>query len=506
MKMLVFLCLISSLAILQSTILHSVNVKSETNESEKDISEEFLRVKRNSAIVKNIVKSDEDPSLILVKWFKSVIDGNLELKPENSELNNNIIKNKPAKNFFEDCANDGYFNISDTLVINEKGQYEGQGKMIYDRKALCRMLHQIHSIEGKIVKGHPYGEATIMYRDGSHSNANFDNQGVLDGLNVRFWCKFGACNEFELEAWRKPRHLKEISTYNKGYKSGINYEFKSGGGFIVGLDDLSGPDVAYVYPDMKTMIVGQFKKGQLISGLEAELTGLAYAENGLLRPLYEIKGQKSITYSISNQTWIGSDPLIRDPLEEKYLYVGNSSMEGAGRGVFLKTKARKGFIVGFYNGVRMTDIESKVKSEDRKSPYRIDNDWARSNEILNMPMHYRSLEIYNATLGHLINHNKKPNSWYGMIDHPRFGKIRSIVLLKDLEANEELFADYGYLEQYASSESMIKSLYHASKWFMNKSDDEFHKDMKFHIKYMKKKVEDLKPYMGIFKTITNMIK
>ena len=41
---------------------------------------------------------------------------------------------------------------------------------------------------------------------------------------------------------------------------------------------------------------------------------------------------------------------------------------------------------------------------------------------------------------------------------------------------------------------------------MNKSDDEFHKDMKFHIKYMKKKVEDLKPYMGMFKTIANMIK
>ena len=100
-----------------------------------------------------------------------------------------------------------------------------------------------------------------------------------------------------------------------GHKIGINYEFKSGGGFVVGLDDLSGPDVAYVYPDMKTMIVGRFKKGQLVSGLEAELNGLTYADNGLLRPLYQIKGQNSMTYSVSNQTWIGSDPLIRDPLE-----------------------------------------------------------------------------------------------------------------------------------------------------------------------------------------------
>ena len=100
-----------------------------------------------------------------------------------------------------------------------------------------------------------------------------------------------------------------------GHKIGINYEFKSGGGFVVGLDDLSGPDVAYVYPDMKTMIVGRFKKGQLVSGLEAELNGLAYADNGLLRPIYQIEGRNSMTYSVSNQTWIGSDPLIRDPLE-----------------------------------------------------------------------------------------------------------------------------------------------------------------------------------------------
>ena len=143
----------------------SVNVRSETNFSEKTNSEDILRVKRNSAIVKNIVKTGEDPSLRLVQWFKSVIDGNLILKPEKSELNEDKNENKPAKNFFEDCANDGFFNISDTLTLNEKGQYEGQGKIIYDRKAMCRMLHQIHSIEGKFIKGHPYGKSDCSCAD-----------------------------------------------------------------------------------------------------------------------------------------------------------------------------------------------------------------------------------------------------------------------------------------------------------------------------------------------------
>ena len=74
----------------------------------------------------------------------------------------------------EDCANDGFYNISDSLTLNGKGQFEGQGKIIYDRKAMCRRLHQIHSIEGNFLKGHPVGPATITYRDGSHSKAKFD--------------------------------------------------------------------------------------------------------------------------------------------------------------------------------------------------------------------------------------------------------------------------------------------------------------------------------------------
>ena len=80
----------------------------------------------------------------------------------------------------------------------------------------------------------------------------------------------------------------------------------------------------------------------------------------------------------------------------------------------------------------------QVKVESRKSQYRIDNDWAKPTEILDIPIKFRDLKNYNATLGHLVNHSQKPNTWYGMFEHPRFGKIRSIVMLKDAKAGEEL--------------------------------------------------------------------
>ena len=55
------------------------------------------------------------------------------------------------------------------------------------------------------------------------------------------------------------------------------------------------------------------------------------------------------------------------------MYVSNSTIKEAGRGVFLKRKANKGQVIGYYNGVKMSDLESKLKIEDRKSQYRMDN-------------------------------------------------------------------------------------------------------------------------------------
>ena len=94
-------------------------------------------------------------------------------------------------------------------------------------------------------------------------------------------------------------------------------------------------------------------------------------------------------YDPANQTNIGKNVLQRDPYEELYLYVAESRIKGAGRGVFLKKNVSKGDVVGFYNGVRLTGLESKLKQDDRQSPYRMDNEWAEQEQILNIPPNYR---------------------------------------------------------------------------------------------------------------------
>ena len=174
-----------------------------------------------------------------------------------------------------------------------------------------------------------------------------------------------------------------------------------GGGFDVGNSEsqntITGSEIGYVYPDTLTAIVGQFENETLMDG---RLYDLVDFHNGSKcpTPIFVISSMASFKkqdennvyhYEAANQTYLGKSVLQRDPFEEKYLYVAASTIPGAGRGVFLKRNVTKGEIVGFYNGVRLTGMESKIKHEDRRSPYRMDNEWAVPDQILNIPPNYR---------------------------------------------------------------------------------------------------------------------
>ena len=202
--------------------------------------------------------------------------------------------------------------------------------------------------------GDYHGFCQINYRDGSWAKANFTH-GILHGLFVRYQCQFGACDQFDSgHAWSQPRYLKEISVFVNGFRHGISYQFKTGGGFVVGKVDykgeLTGPDIAYIYPDYQTMIVGRFQNGELRSGYPAELVDIDYSStNGLLNPIARLKSNsEKLYYSPSNQTFIPY-PLTRDYMEDKFIYVAASTLSnrGAGRGVFLKRNCLNGTVVGF---------------------------------------------------------------------------------------------------------------------------------------------------------------
>lgn len=205
-----------------------------------------------------------------------------------------------------------------------------------------------------------------------------------------------------------------MSSVYLGVETGIAWEFKVGGGSVVGMLNrdkrLTGDGIVYLYPDYSTAILGRFNDGILEAGHAAKLSSIVWEGSrdtggrGIPVPIVavDLTGEdrsegtnlgpgatQVYFYDPANKVSPGKNVLLRDPMEKQFLDVASSSVEGAGRGVFLLKDVPAGQVVGFYNGVRLVGMESRLKAEDRKSPYRIDNDWARPEEVLNIPPGYR---------------------------------------------------------------------------------------------------------------------
>ena len=92
--------------------------------------------------------------------------------------------------------------------------------------------------------------------------------------------------------------LKEIAEHRNGLKFGTCWKIIRGGGCVVGRvnkeGDLTGPRVAYLYPDFKTALVGSFVEGVLESAQETELKTVIDT-NGIKVPIFnEPKGNIDI--------------------------------------------------------------------------------------------------------------------------------------------------------------------------------------------------------------------
>ena len=75
----------------------------------------------------------------------------------------------------------------------------------------------------------------------------------MQGLAQTFFCKAGPCDVYEEEEFNSPTYPETVSFYDWGQRVGTAWEFKVGGGYVVGKvdaqGDLTGNEVAYVYPD-----------------------------------------------------------------------------------------------------------------------------------------------------------------------------------------------------------------------------------------------------------------
>ena len=67
--------------------------------------------------------------------------------------------------------------------------------------------------------------------------------------------------------------------------------------------------------------------------------------------------------------------------------------------------------------------------------------------------------IYKGSLGHKVNHSFQPNSFYTLIDSPRYGLVQAVKTLTDVSEGKELFVNYSYKIDSLGQPKWYRDLY-----------------------------------------------
>ena len=120
-------------------------------------------------------------------------------------------------------------------------------------------------------------------------------------------------------------------------------------------------------------------------------------------------------------------------------------VEGAGEGLFARRNIVCGELVSLFSGTKIYKDSNKrsVKyGDDEWSDFRLTLD---KSVDLDVGPDDRLCSQYRATLGHKACHSfTDKNSTFQEFEHPRFGRIMSVVAVKNIRQGEEIFVSYNY--------------------------------------------------------------
>lgn len=221
-------------------------------------------------------------------------------------------------------------------------------------------------------------------------------------------------------------------------------------GFLYGTMDengmMTGSDITYIYPDFKTVLVGEFKNDVMIKAKPGKI--IAYKCQDVFLHILTSKPKTSdptFGFWPSNTIRIDSMPTTMDPFEKKNVYIQTGQN---GDSVFAKKSFKKGDLVTYYSGIRVqgSSISRDNLTNDEFWWHQYKNlIYLDGDVFLYVPEEYWGLDQFRASLGHKVNHSfLKANVEYDYVYHPRFGFIMSVVAIRDIERHEELATNYGY--------------------------------------------------------------
>ena len=160
--------------------------------------------------------------------------------------------------------------------------------------------------------------------------------------------------------------LRSAGRYYRGVLRGLHWVgHYDNSGFTVGrVDDegeLTGDDIAYIYPDFKMAIKGKFIEGELIEGYQCDLIG-CYEDHGMMVPVFSEPTGPAYEFENPSIKNIAMHPLLRDPWEDSRIYVSQSQLPQGGEGLFAKKDLAAKEVAALYNGIKFKSSRRQFKA------------------------------------------------------------------------------------------------------------------------------------------------
>ncbi|XP_065919904.1 histone-lysine N-methyltransferase SETD7-like [Dysidea avara] len=327
---------------------------------------------------------------------------------------------------------------------DSSGQPHGRGTQQWPKRG--------DRFEGHFCAGAKHGKGCFYFRDGSSLSGNFKDDS-LEGVGL----------------YTRDDGSQIISQYHDGELYGESTECSAAGnvifkgqykndtrvGYCMAYDEynailagnvddsgaFSGHSIFYIYPDHIHALVGHFDDGVMVSAKAAKLDSKFTIDSKEPPPYHLLADYKgTYTYDPSSHDTIASQPLLSDPYEQAHVCVDESTIPGAGEGLFARTNLEEGQVISFYNGTRLSH-----KEVDNRS-WELDGNTISLDDtcVLDVPKTFSDLADYTASLGHKANHSFHPNCQYDIFVHPRFGEIKCVRTLCEVNCGEELTCCYDY--------------------------------------------------------------
>lgn len=337
---------------------------------------------------------------------------------------------KGGKDANQECNGNGVLEYDDGTYLSGTwvhGRREGLFK--FDTS---HTKSSINYLEGVYKNDELCGKARIQLRNESWIEGYFKDS-VLHGF----------CRYFD-----KDKHLTFVGMHRNGKPFGTCWKLINGGGYVVGRvnedGELTGSDIAYMFPNIETAFVGKFDEGVLI---EAQVSSLSEVilDYGCIKVPKFLDTNGPIYYrELSTSDFVTNFPLLKDPYEEKMVFVKQSLVEGAQEGLFARQAVKANTIVAFYNGIRRKkNANSKETWQNEANAYKI-FDPNNKEGVVDILEKYHPYSNYCASLAHKTNHSFIPNCEFSEFNHPRWGLVPCIEAMHDIAEGEEIFVWYGY--------------------------------------------------------------